>query len=36
MTLRIRDYTVIKLAQTTHHQGDVTDDAFRGIQCPCS
>ena len=27
------NHTIIKVVQTTHHQGDVRYDASRGIQC---
>ena len=35
MVLSIRDYTIIKVVQATHHQGDVRYDSSRGIQCSC-
>ena len=35
MALRIRDYTILKVVQATHHQGDVRYCTFRGIQCSC-
>ena len=35
MVLTIRDYTIIKVVQATHHQGDVRYDSSRGIQCSC-
>ena len=33
MALGVRDYTIIKVVQATHHQGDVRYGASRGIQC---
>ena len=33
--LSIRGYTIIKVVQASHHQGDVRYGAFRGIQCLC-
>ena len=35
MALSVRDYTIIKVVQATHHQGDVRYGASRGIQCSC-
>ena len=35
MALSVRDYTIIKVVQATHHQGDVRYGASRGIQCLC-
>ena len=35
MALGIRDYTIIKVVQATHHQDDVRYDTFIGMQCPC-
>ena len=35
MVLSIRDCTIIKIAQATHHQGDVRYGTSRGIQCSC-
>ena len=35
MALSSRDYTIIKVVQETHHQGDVRYGASRGIQCSC-
>ena len=35
MALSIRDYTIIKLVQATHHQDDVRCGTTRGIQCSC-
>ena len=35
MLLSIRDYTIIKVVQDSHHQGDVRYGASRGIQCSC-
>ena len=35
MSLSIRHYTLIKVIQATHHQGDVRYGASRGIQCSC-
>ena len=31
----MRDYTIIKVVQATHHQGDVRYGTSRGIQCSC-
>ena len=33
MSLSIRHYTLIKVIEATHHQGDVRYGASRGIQC---
>ena len=33
MALNIRDYTIIKVVQSTHHQGDLRYGISRGIQC---
>ena len=33
MTLSIRDYTIIKVVQATHHQDDDRYGPPRGIQC---
>ena len=33
MALNIRDYTIIKGVQSTHHQGDLRYGISRGIQC---
>ena len=33
MALSIRDYTIIKVVQATHHQDDVRYSISRGIQC---
>ena len=33
MTLSIKDYTIIKVIQSTHHQDDVTYGTSLGIQC---
>ena len=35
MALSIRDYTIIKVVQASHHQGDIRYGASRGIQCSC-
>ena len=35
MSLSIRDYTVIKVVQASHHQGDAKYGASMGIQCSC-
>ena len=35
MSLSIRDYTIIKVVQASHYQGDVKYGASRGIQCSC-
>ena len=35
MELSMRDYTIIKVVQPTHHQGDVRYGTSRGIQCSC-
>ena len=35
MTLRVRDYTIIKVVQATHHQGNVRYGTSSGIQCSC-
>ena len=38
MELSMRDYTIIRLVQATHHQGDVrhgTDMVHLGVQCSC-
>ena len=35
MTLRIRNYTIIKVVQATHHQSDVRYGIYRGIKCSC-
>ena len=35
MALSIRDYTIIKVVQATHNQGDVRYGINRGIQCSC-
>ena len=35
MALSIRDYTIIKVVQATHHQGDVMYGISRGIECLC-
>ena len=35
MALSVRDYTIIKVVQATHHQGEVRYGASRGIQCLC-
>ena len=35
MALSIRDCTIIKVVQATHHQGDIRFGASRGIQCWC-
>ena len=31
----VRDYTLIKVAHASHHQGDVRYGASRGILCSC-
>ena len=33
MALSIRDYTIIKVVQACHHQGDIRYGASQGIQC---
>ena len=33
MALRIRDYTIARVAQTTHHESDVTYGASRRVKC---
>ena len=35
MALSIDDYTIIKVVQAAHHQGDVRYGTSRGIQCSC-
>ena len=35
MALSIRDYTIIKVVQASHHQGDIRYGESRGIQCSC-
>ena len=35
MSLSITDYTLTKVAQVSHHQGNVRYCASRGIQCSC-
>ena len=35
MTLIMRDYTIMKVVQATHHKGDVTCSTCRGMQCSC-
>ena len=35
MALSIWDYTIIKVVQATHHQGDVRFGTSRSIQCSC-
>ena len=35
MSVRIRDYTLIKTVQVSHHQGDVRYGASRSIHCSC-
>ena len=35
MALNIRDYTIIKVVQATHHQGDLRYGTTRSIQCSC-
>ena len=35
MKLNMRDYTIIKVVQGNHHQGDVRYGTSRGIQCSC-
>ena len=35
MALGIRDYTIIKVVQATHHRGDVRYGTTRVIQCSC-
>ena len=35
MSLSIRDYTLIKVVQASHHQGDVRYGGSRVIQCLC-
>ena len=35
MALSIKDYTIIKVLQAPHHQGDVRYVTTRGIQCSC-
>ena len=36
IALSIRDYTIIKVDQATHHQGDVRYGTTRGIECSCT
>ena len=33
MALSIRNYTIIKVVQATHYQGDIRYSTFRGKQC---
>ena len=35
MELSMRDYTMIKVVQATHHQGDVRYGTSGSIQCSC-
>ena len=35
MALKIRDYTIIKVVQVTHHQGDVRYGTSRGRKYSC-
>ena len=35
MALSIRDYTIMKVAQANHHQGDARYGKSRGMQCSC-
>ena len=35
MAVSIRDYTIIKVVQDSHHQGDIRYGESRGIQCSC-
>ena len=35
MALSIKDYTIIKVAQATHSQIDVSYGSYRSIQCSC-
>ena len=35
MALSVRDYTIIKVVQATHHQGNVKYGISRGIQYSC-
>ena len=35
MKLSIRDYTIVRVVQATHHQGDVRYGASRGTECSC-
>ena len=35
MALRVRNYTIIKVVQVTHHKGDVRYGTYSGIQCLC-
>ena len=35
MALSIKDYTIIRVVQSTHHQGDVRYDSSTSIQCSC-
>ena len=37
MASSIRDYTIVRIVQVTHHQGNVnvSYSASRGIQCSC-
>ena len=35
MALSIRDYTIIKVVQATHLQGDIRYGASRAVQCSC-
>ena len=33
LSIHIRDYTIIKVAQASHYQGDIRYGASRGIPC---
>ena len=35
MALSLRDYTIIKGVQSTHHQDNVRYSTSRGMQCSC-
>ena len=39
MTVNVRDHTIIKVVQATHHQGDIRYDTSRGykmlMHAPC-
>ena len=35
MSVSIRDYTLIKVVQVSHHQGDIRYGASRSIHCSC-
>ena len=35
MTLSIRNYTIVKVVQDSHHQGDVRYGTSGDIQCSC-